>query len=120
MIEASEGDVEVIPGLSAVVTGGHTRDHQIAILRTGSGCFAHLADIVPTRSHMRGPWNQAYDLDAIRTMEEKSHYLHQAVTGRWWISYAHDDRMFAAKVKSDRGRLAIAENIPVPESTACA
>jgi hypothetical protein len=30
------------------------------------------ADIVPTRSHMKGPWNQAYDLDALRTMEVKA------------------------------------------------
>ena len=72
-IEAIEGDTEVIPGVTASVTGGHTYDHQVAIVRDGGAAFVHLADIVPTRSHMRGPWNQAYDLDALRTMEQKSH-----------------------------------------------
>ena len=47
----------------------------MAIVRDGGECFVHLADIVPTRSHMRGPWNQAYDLDAMRTMEQKAMYL---------------------------------------------
>ena len=45
------------------------------------GGFVHLADIVPTRSHMKGPWNQAYDLDALRTMEVKADYLRRAVAG---------------------------------------
>ncbi len=62
LIEANVGDVELIPGVTAKVTGGHTRDHQIALVHSGEEGFVHLADIVPTRSHMRGPWNQAYDL----------------------------------------------------------
>ncbi len=112
-LEAADGDTQVIPGLRAIVTGGHTRDHQIAMLQTDAGCFVHLADIVPTRSHIRGPWNQAYDLDALRTMEEKDRYLRQAVRGRWWVSFAHDDRMFAAKVDDSAGRIVVGENIPV-------
>jgi glyoxylase-like metal-dependent hydrolase (beta-lactamase superfamily II) len=114
-IEAIAGDTEITGGLSAVMTGGHTRDHQIAMLRADGGGFVHLADIVPTRSHMRGPWNQAYDLDAIRTMEEKGRYFRQAVEQRWWVSFAHDDRVFAARVSNDRGRLVLADSIAVEE-----
>jgi hypothetical protein len=54
----------------------------------------HLADMVPTRSHMKGPWNQAYDLDALRTMEVKADYLQRAIAGGWWVSFAHDDRVW--------------------------
>ncbi len=115
MIEAADGDIEVIPGLSAVVTGGHTRDHQIAILRGSGGCFAHLADIVPTRSHLRAAWNQAYDLDALRTMEQKAVYLRQAVRDRWWVGFAHDPQMFAARISESGGKLTAGENIPVRE-----
>jgi glyoxylase-like metal-dependent hydrolase (beta-lactamase superfamily II) len=115
MIEPCAGDIEVIGGLSAIVTGGHTRDHQIAMIRADGGYFVHLADIVPTRSHIRGPWNQGYDLDPIRTMEEKGRYLRQAVEQRWWVSFAHDERIFAAKVSNDRGRLVLGESVPVGE-----
>ncbi len=115
MIEAAYGDTEVIPGLSAVVTGGHTRDHQIAILRASGGCLAHLADIVPTRSHLRAAWNQAYDLDALRTMEEKARYLGQAVCDRWWVSFAHDPTMFAARIDLSGSKLVAGENIAVGE-----
>lgn len=115
LIEAIEADTDLVPGVTAAVTGGHTADHQVAIVSSGGEGFVHLADIVPTRSHMRGPWNQAYDLDAIRTMEQKAHYLHQAVAERWWVSFAHDERVFAARVADDRGKLALGESIAVPD-----
>jgi glyoxylase-like metal-dependent hydrolase (beta-lactamase superfamily II) len=112
-IEAIEGDTEVIAGVTASVTGGHTYDHQVAIVRDGGAAFVHLADIVPTRAHIRGPWNQAYDLDALRTMEQKSLYLKRAAAEKWWVSFAHDDRVFAAQVIDDRGKLVLHESIAV-------
>src|SRR5271167_2902397 len=90
-------------------------DHQAALVTDGGECFMHLADIVPTRSHIRGPWNQAYDLDALRTMEQKAHYLGLAAQERWWLSFAHDDTVFAAMVKNERGRMVIGDTIPVSE-----
>ena len=74
----------------------------------------HLADIVPTRSHIKGPWNQAFDLDALTTMEQKARYLTSAVENRDWISFAHDDTVFAAQVSNDRGKLVISERVSVP------
>jgi len=115
LIEPLDADTELVPGVTAAVTGGHTADHQVAIVNSGGENFVHLADIVPTRSHMRGPWNQAYDLDALRTMEQKAHYLRLAVGNRWWVSFAHDERVFAARVVDDRGKLALGESIAVPD-----
>jgi glyoxylase-like metal-dependent hydrolase (beta-lactamase superfamily II) len=114
-LEALDGDTELMPGLDIRVTGGHTVDHQIVQVHADDGsCFVHLADIVPTRSHMKGPWNQAYDLDALRTMEVKADYLRRAIAGGWWVSFAHDDQVLAAQVRNDRGRLALGESIPMP------
>jgi glyoxylase-like metal-dependent hydrolase (beta-lactamase superfamily II) len=115
MLEAIDGDSDVVAGVRAVVTGGHTRDHQAALVSDGGECIMHLADIVPTRSHIRGPWNQAYDLDALRTMEQKAHYLGLAAEKKWWLSFAHDDTVFAATVRNDRGRIVLGDTVPVSE-----
>jgi glyoxylase-like metal-dependent hydrolase (beta-lactamase superfamily II) len=112
-IEAIEGDAEIVAGVRAAVTGGHTHHHQIAMVRDGGAAFVHLADIVPTRSHLRGPWNQAYDLDALRTMEQKEKYLRSAIDEKWWVSFAHDDQVFAAKVVNDRGKKVLGESVAV-------
>src|SRR5271155_3585714 len=116
MLEALDGDTDVIAGVRAVVTGGHTRDHQAVLVTDGGECFMHLADIVPTRSHLRGPWNQSYDLGALRTLEQKAHYLGLAEKNKWWLSFAHDDTVFAAMVKNDRGKLVLGDTVPVREN----
>ncbi len=112
-IETTNGDFEPLSGVRAIVTGGHTTDHQITLVSDGGAAFAHLADIIPTRSHIRGPWNQAYDLDALRTMSEKASYLARAVREGWWLSFAHDDRVFASRVANDRGRIVLTESLDV-------
>jgi glyoxylase-like metal-dependent hydrolase (beta-lactamase superfamily II) len=113
LLELIDGDGELVPGVRAVVTGGHTERHQIALVHSLGEHFIHLADIVPTRSHMRGAWNQAYDLDALRTMEQKAHYLAKASTERWWISFAHDPEVCAARVVSEGGKLKLGEVLPM-------
>jgi glyoxylase-like metal-dependent hydrolase (beta-lactamase superfamily II) len=108
------GDATIIPGVQALVTGGHTIDHQVVLVQEAQDAFVHLADIVPTRSHIRGPWNQAYDLDPLTTMERKAHYLERAVAQRWWISFAHDDQIFTAHVAKEGGKLTLADTVGVP------
>jgi glyoxylase-like metal-dependent hydrolase (beta-lactamase superfamily II) len=117
-LEAIAGAVDVVGGVTAMPTGGHTRDHQVVRVRDGGASFVHLADIVPTRSHIRGPWNQAYDLDALATMEQKAAHLQRAAADRTWISFAHDDQVFAAQVANDRGRLVLTERVIVNERLA--
>jgi glyoxylase-like metal-dependent hydrolase (beta-lactamase superfamily II) len=114
LLELIAGDTTIIPGVQALVTGGHTPNHQIVLVQDGSSAFVHLADIVPTRSHMKGPWNQSYDLDALTTMERKAHYLERAVLERWWISFAHDDQIFTAHVDRKAGKLNLHDVISVP------
>jgi len=116
-LEPLDGDTELAAGLDIRVTGGHTADHQIVTV-SGDGnaqCFVHLADIVPTRSHMKGPWNQSYDLDALRTMEAKARYLALAVEHGWWVSFAHDERVLAARVSKTGGRLTLTESVTMRE-----
>jgi glyoxylase-like metal-dependent hydrolase (beta-lactamase superfamily II) len=111
-IEAISGDAPICAGVRVELTGGHTGDHQVVIAGDGGAdTFVQLADIVPTRSHMGGPWNQAYDLDPILTMERKAGYLERAERAGWWISFAHDDRVLAAKVARDNGRYVLADSI---------
>lgn len=114
LIEPITGDTTIIPGVQALVTGGHTTDHQVVMVHDGHDAFVHLADIVPTRSHMKGPWNQAYDLDPLTTMERKADYLERAAAHRWWISFAHDDQIFTAHVGKDGGKLALSDSVSVP------
>jgi glyoxylase-like metal-dependent hydrolase (beta-lactamase superfamily II) len=118
LVESVTGTSAVIPGVQAIVTGGHTTDHQVVLVESDGQHFAHLADIVPTQSHMKGPWNQAYDLDPIRTMEEKAGYLSRAIDEGWWVSFAHDDRVLAARIANDQGKIVLTERVDSREPAA--
>lgn len=118
MLELIEGEVDLVPGVTAVVTGGHTERHQVARVHSLGESFMHLADIVPTSSHIRGPWNQSYDLDALRTMDQKARYLGRAVAEGWWVSFAHDPLVYAARIVNERGKLMVGESLPVTEAVA--
>jgi hypothetical protein len=48
-------------------------------------------------------------------MEQKARYLALAVSDRTWVSFAHDDAVFAARVNNDHGKLVLDEKVPVPE-----
>jgi glyoxylase-like metal-dependent hydrolase (beta-lactamase superfamily II) len=115
MLELIDGNLELVPGVNAVLTGGHTEHHQVALVHSLGEYFMHLADIVPTRSHVRGAWNQSYDLDALRTMEQKAHYLARALAEGWWLSFAHDAEICAARIVNDGEKLAFRESLAVSE-----
>jgi glyoxylase-like metal-dependent hydrolase (beta-lactamase superfamily II) len=115
MLELIDGDADLVPGVTAAVTGGHTQQHQVALVHSLGECFVHLADIVPTRSHMRAAWNQSYDLDALRTMDQKAHYLSRAQAEGWWVSFAHDPSIYAARIAKEGGRLTLEQSLPVSD-----
>jgi glyoxylase-like metal-dependent hydrolase (beta-lactamase superfamily II) len=110
-IEVISGDTVIGNDIRTEVTGGHTQDHQVVVAGSGPVAFVQLADIVPTRSHMGGPWNQAYDLEPIVTMERKAAYLQRAAESGWWISFAHDDCVLAARLARDGRRFCMTDTI---------
>jgi len=47
-------------------------------------------------------------------MEQKRKYVEEAIDRRWWLAFAHDDRVLAARVKRDAGRIVLDETIGTP------
>lgn len=93
-----DGDSEVCPGVRVLVTGGHTRCHQIVQVESGSQVVVYAGDILPTTSHLRGPYNMAYDLFPYETMIQKLRLLEQAAGGGWVLIWNHDAITAAGRV----------------------
>ena len=86
-----EGDREIVSGISARRTPGHTPHHQSIVIDGGNGevaCF--LADLIPTTSHVPLPWIMGYDVEPLVTLESKRSLLTQAVQERWLLVFEHD------------------------------
>jgi glyoxylase-like metal-dependent hydrolase (beta-lactamase superfamily II) len=110
VLELIEGDVEILPGIRTHVTGGHTRCHQAIFLESGGRRGIYFGDLIPTTSHLKGPYNMAYDLFPYETMQRKLALLEPAARDDWTVIYDHEPGVPVSRVTPDgRGGFAPAD-----------
>jgi len=99
--EFLEGDTELLPGLSVMVTGGHTEHHQIVKIESEGKVALYLGDLIPTVSHLPLPYIMGYDLFPLQTLESKRWLLDQAYEEEWLLVFEHDPKISMGYVKKD-------------------
>ena len=95
------GDTELLPGITAVVTPGHTRCHQSVKVESEGRVALFLGDLIPTVSHLPLPYIMGYDLDPVQTLGSKRHVLDRACEERWLLIFEHDPLVQAGYVSKD-------------------
>jgi glyoxylase-like metal-dependent hydrolase (beta-lactamase superfamily II) len=85
-----DGDVEIVPGIHALVTPGHTPHHQSVLIRSGGETACFLADVIPTSAHLPLPWIMGYDVEPLVTLETKRSLLQRARDEQWLLVFEHD------------------------------
>ncbi len=113
MIDIQTEDVAWIDDLSVRFLYGHTT--AMMLLRVPlPGNNRHLwygADLIPGRWHIRRPYIMAYDMQPLKTMEEKERFLTDLVETQDILFFEHDPEMEAATIQvDDRGRFALLES----------
>ena len=105
-----DGDVEIVPGLRAVVTGGHTRGHMAVVIESNDETAVYLGDICPSTRHFRRLWCMAYDVDLLQSRRSKPELLGQIADNGWLALFDHDPDHAAARIsRSDKGEFAVTE-----------
>ena len=100
--EFLHGDAELFPGVTAVVTAGHTRCHQgVKIESEGQTAF-YLGDLIPTVSHLPLPYIMGYDLLPMQTLDTKRWVLDRAFEENWLLLFEHDPLIQAGHVRKDQ------------------
>ncbi|MFQ5861220.1 MAG: MBL fold metallo-hydrolase, partial [Dehalococcoidia bacterium] len=84
-----DGDGEILPGIVARVTHGHTPGHQIILINHGGERVAFLGDLVPTPFHLELPYIAALDQFPEETLVKKREILEQAEQEGWLLVFAH-------------------------------
>lgn len=96
------GDTELVPGVTAVVTTGHTRCHQSVKIESKGQVAFFLGDLIPTVSHLPLPYVMGYDLFPIQTLETKRWVLDRAFEERWLLLFEHDPVVQGGRVRRDQ------------------
>ena len=84
------GDVDVLPGVRAILTPGHVPYHQSILVSDAGETACFLADLVPTTAHLPLPWIMGYDLEPMVTLESKRILLGRAEAEGWTLVFEHD------------------------------
>jgi len=90
--------------ISFVVSNGHTFSQQLVKISDGNNTLLYCGDLFPTSSHIPLPYVMGYDLQPVKTIEEKLSILPKAVDEDWLLFFEHDPFFAAGKVaKKEKG-----------------
>lgn len=95
LIQPVEGDVELVPGVHLIHTGGHTRGHQAFRFESEGEVALHLGDLLPTHAHLNPLWVMAYDDYPMDSIMAKKHWIGRAKAEGWWLTFYHDPEVLA-------------------------
>lgn len=90
LIDFIDGECEILPGISAMPTPGHTPYHQSLLLESGGERACFIADLAPTSAHLPLPYIMGYDVEPLVTLETKRRVLARAHTEGWLVIFEHD------------------------------
>ncbi|MDW7771520.1 MAG: MBL fold metallo-hydrolase [Desulfobulbaceae bacterium] len=108
-----KGDREIVPGVTARLTGGHTRGHQLVEIKGSEGCVVHMGDVLPTHTHTNPLWIMAYDNFPLEIIERKENLIPHYIQQGCWFTFYHDPFMKACRL-NEKGEAV--QRIPAPGS----
>ncbi|MBI2568514.1 MAG: MBL fold metallo-hydrolase [Candidatus Schekmanbacteria bacterium] len=96
-----DGLTELFPGVSLIPRCGHTPGMACVLVRSEADTYLFLADLIPTLGHLRIPYVMGYDLNPVKTCQEKRELLSEAARSGWRLVFAHDPVVESIRVEPD-------------------
>ena len=106
-LELLDGDSELLPGLWARRTGGHTAGHQMAYLESEGEKAACLGDVIPTPDHLPLNYLTAFDMYPLESLDAKRRWLAEAERDNWLLFFDHGTDQVAGRLTRQEGRLSL-------------
>ncbi len=113
-----DGAQEIVAGVEAIPTDGHTPGQQAIRIRGGENQpdLIYCGDLFPTHSHLKIPWNMGYDLEPLVILKEKQALLEEADREGCWLAFEHDPVVEMARVRFDGRRTEVVERAGLDEA----
>jgi glyoxylase-like metal-dependent hydrolase (beta-lactamase superfamily II) len=96
-----DGEQEILPGIRALPTPGHTRGHHSIVISGSSRTLVFPGDVLPTAAHAGAAWNMAYDLFPLENRESKRRLLATAASEDWRLLLDHEPEQPLLRVTRD-------------------
>jgi glyoxylase-like metal-dependent hydrolase (beta-lactamase superfamily II) len=84
---------ELFLGFSLRMCYGHTPGLMIPVIKYKDKIFVYTGDLIPTVAHIPVIWNMSYDIESLKTIEEKGKLLIEALDGGYILVFQHDEHV---------------------------
>lgn len=98
LVELIDDGAQIVPGLRARLSGGHTRGHLSLVFESGGETGLFIGDICASSVHLHRMWNLSYDTFPLDSRRVKPQLLAEAAAGDWWVFWPHDPRVAGARL----------------------
>jgi glyoxylase-like metal-dependent hydrolase (beta-lactamase superfamily II) len=101
---AVEGERELLPGVSVIPTGGHSKGHQAIVVRGANQTLAFFGDLGMRPWSANPRWVTAFDDFPLDSVEIKGELFSRAAADGWLIALSHEPLTPIGRLTPDRDR----------------
>jgi glyoxylase-like metal-dependent hydrolase (beta-lactamase superfamily II) len=69
---------------------GHTPGLMIPVINYNGKTLVYTGDLIPTLAHIPLIWNMSYDIESLKTIEEKKQILEESLANKYILVFQHD------------------------------
>jgi glyoxylase-like metal-dependent hydrolase (beta-lactamase superfamily II) len=83
-------ECELFKDFSVRIYYGHTPGLMLPFIRFKNKTLVYTGDLIPTVAHLPLIWNMSYDIESLKTIDEKSKLLDEALSDNYILVFQHD------------------------------
>ena len=84
---------ELFPGFFVRICYGHTPGLMIPVIKYKDKTLVYTGDLIPTVAHIPVIWNMSYDIETLKTIEEKEKLLNETLDKSYILVFQHDEHI---------------------------
>ena len=101
---AVDGERELLPGVSVIMTGGHSKGHQAVLVRGADRTLAFFGDLGMRPWSANPRWVTSFDDFPLDSVEVKGELFARAAEEGWLIALSHEPITPIGRLTPDRDR----------------
>ena len=101
---AVDGETELLPGVSVVMTGGHSKGHQAVVVRGTDHTLAFFGDLGMRPWSANPRWITSFDDFPLESVEVKGELFARAAEEQWLVALSHEPLTPVGRLAPDRDR----------------
>ena len=110
-----DNEQELFPGFTVRLFYGHTPGLALPLIDYNGSKIFFAGDLIPTAAHIPLIWNMSYDLEPLKTINEKEKLLNEAVENNYTLVFQHDVGVETCSLKMTERGIQVGEMTPFAE-----